>query len=321
MKKTDVARKYRLENMSMSNLKLARIMYNENPLLFTNVEHARSVIRQIEGKGNKSVKVIPELQNIPDRPRNPYKLPESDEKEYLPFIMKEKKTAVFSDIHAPYHSVSALTCAIDYAIQQNCDSVLVNGDLFDFHGISKFMRDPKKKPFAEEIEIGCQILKALQSIGKVYFKLGNHDERYEHFLWMKAKEIIGLEEFELHNIVAKRVSDVKVIGGKQIIKMGGLNVVHGHEFGSSVFSPVNTARGFYLRAKAHTLGGHHHQTSEHSENNIEGKVVVTYSTGCLCELHPEYLPINKWGHGFAIVEYDKKEFHVSNRKIVKGRVW
>lgn len=41
-----------------------------------------------------------------------------------------------------------------------------------------------------------------------------------------------------------------------------------------------------------------------------------------CELHPEYAVINKWRHGFAIVEKinDDGNFVVDTRQIIKGRV-
>jgi hypothetical protein len=68
------------------------------------------------------------------------------------------------------------------------------------------------------------------------------------------------------------------------------------------------------------MQGHHHQTSEHTETNMNGEITTTYSVGCLCELHPAYLPINKWNHGFAIVDIDGMNAHVRNFRIHKGEV-
>ena len=50
MTHTQVARQYRKENPTFPTLKLARIMYKENPLLFKDVEDARYKLRYIEGK-------------------------------------------------------------------------------------------------------------------------------------------------------------------------------------------------------------------------------------------------------------------------------
>src|SRR5690242_7092114 len=115
MTKADIARKYRdTHGMEMPTLKLARIMYNENKLSFKSVEDARTKLRSIEGKKGKG-----ERERIshkyPERPRNPYKLPDSDESDYKPFrIAGHKRIAIFSDIHVPYHSIEAITSAIEY---------------------------------------------------------------------------------------------------------------------------------------------------------------------------------------------------------------
>ncbi len=195
--------------------------------------------------------------------------------------------------------------------------------IFDFHGLSRFLRDPRKKDFATELSIGCQVIEVIQKTlnCQIYFKFGNHDERYQHYLWQKLGELNGVEDFELENLIKKRVPGVKFITDKRIIKANDLNIVHGHEFASSIISPVNIARGLYLRAKANTICGHHHRSSEHTEQNIEGKIVTTWSVGCLSELHPQYMPINSWNHGFCMVDlHGSKEFEVRNKRIWKGQI-
>ena len=155
---------------------------------------------------------------------------------------------------------------------------------------------------------------------KIYFKIGNHEERYFHFLWMKAHEIVGVEEFELENIIKSRAEGIEIIKDKRIIKAGDLNIIHGHEFGGSVFSPVNIARGLFLRGKVSAMQGHNHQTSEHTESDMNGNITTTWSIGCLCELNPAYLPINRWNRGFSIVDIDGQDFDVRNKRIHKGKI-
>jgi predicted phosphodiesterase len=254
---------------------------------------------------------------------NPYKLPASDETSFTPFVIKASKVLVLSDIHIPYHSISALTAVFDYTKKMKIDAILLNGDVLDFFGLSRYCKDPKKRNFAEELKSFEEFMKILNDIYKckIYLKIGNHEERYNHFLWQKAGEIADVEEFQLEEIIKKRAKNVTIIGEKRIIKLGHLNVLHGHEFAGGVFSPVNIARGLFLKAKVSAMQGHNHQTSEHSESNLEGKLTTTFSLGCLCELNPEYRPINKWNHGFAIVDIDAKgNFEVQNKRILKGKV-
>lgn len=316
-----IAREYREKyGMDMPTLKLARIMYKDNPLSFSNVDSARSFLRAIEGKmGKGTIKVT---HPIEERPRNPYNLPPSDEIVYEPFILNHKRVLVLSDIHIPYHSISAITAAFDWAKKEKPDAILLNGDTLDFFGLSRFAKEPNKRSFAGELKMFKDFFCILKQTFncKIYFKIGNHEERYNHFLWMKAGELEGVDEFKLEEIIKTRAEGIDVIGDKRIIKAGDLNIIHGHEFGGSVFSPVNIARGLFLRAKVSAMQGHNHQTSEHTESNMNGNIITTWSLGCLCELNPAYLPLNKWNHGFAMVDIDGEKFDVRNKRIYNGKV-
>ena len=322
MTKSDLAKEYRQRyGQEMPTLKLARIMYKENNLLFNSLEHARKALRYIEGKSPRS-RTETTYPKTPDRPRNPYNLPESDERSWVPYPIKAKRVLVLSDIHVPYHSVDAITAAFDYAKGEKPDAVLLNGDTIDFFQLSRFMKDPKQRSVADELDAFKALMEAIMKTFRcqVYYKLGNHCERYQHFLWMKANELEGVDEFKFENIIKARAEGIEIIGDKRIIKLGDLNVLHGHEFGGSIFSPVNIARGLFLRGKVSAMQGHNHQTSEHTESNMNGEITTTWSLGCLCELNPAYLPINKWNHGFALVDIDDQNFHVRNKRIHKGKI-
>jgi predicted phosphodiesterase len=320
----NIARDYRGKyGWEMPTLKLARIMYKENNLAFTDVEKARTALRRIEKKMGKSDSTKASAI-IPERPKNPYNLPNSDEAVYEPYHIVASRILVLSDIHIPYHSIDAITAAFDYAKKEKPDAILLNGDTIDFFQLSRFCKEPGKRSFGHELLAFKQFFEILDKTfpqAKKYFKLGNHEERYNHFLWMKAGELDGVDEFKLEEIIKARAEGIEVIGDKRIIKAGELNIIHGHEFGGSVFSPVNVARGLFLKAKVSAIQGHNHQTSEHTESDMNGHIKTTWSTGCLCELHPAYLPINKWNWGFAMVDVDKSgEFEVTNKRIYKGKV-
>jgi predicted phosphodiesterase len=303
----------------MPTLKLARIVYNDNKLLFTNVERVRDILRGIEGKRGKSNRRI--IKQVENRPLNPYNLPSSDETIYEPFKINAKRLLVLSDIHIPYHSVNSLTIAFDWAKKQKPDAILLNGDTLDFFGLSRYAKDPKKRSFSSELESFKDFITILKKTfdAKIYFKIGNHEERYEHYLWMKAGELAGIDDFELSNIIKARAEGIEIIADKRIMKAGELNIIHGHEYFGS-FSPVNIARGLFTKGKVSAMQGHNHQTSEHTEADMNGKITTTWSVGCLSELHPMYMPLNKWNHGFAFIEIDGDDFQVQNKRIYKGKV-
>jgi len=303
----------------MPTLKLARIVYNDNKLLFTNVERVRDILRGIEGKRGKSNRRI--IKQVENRPLNPYNLPSSDETIYEPFKINAQRLLVLSDIHIPYHSVNSLTIAFDWAKKQKPDAILLNGDTLDFFGLSRYAKDPKKRSFSSELESFKDFITILKKTfdAKIYFKIGNHEERYEHYLWMKAGELAGIDDFELGNIIKARAEGIEIIADKRIMKAGELNIIHGHEYFGS-FSPVNIARSLFTKGKVSAMQGHNHQTSEHTEADMNGKITTTWSVGCLSELHPMYMPLNKWNHGFAFIEIDGEDFQVQNKRIYKGKV-
>ena len=309
-------------SMEMPTTKLARIMYDENKLLFKDSEDARTFLRYIEGKTIKTKTVT---HPNAARPMNPYKLPDSDESSYEPFLIKgHKRVAIFSDIHVPYHSISSITAAISFCKKEKPDALLLNGDTLDCHKLSRFIKDPKKRDFKGELDIFKALIQVFQKElkCKIYFKVGNHEERYEHFLMEKAKEIAGIEEFELENILKARANGIDFISEKRVMKLNELYGIHGHEYVGGISAPVNPARGLFLRSKVSCFQGHNHQTSEHTEPTMSGKMITTWSIGCMSELHPQYMPLNKWNHGFAIVDLDSngQNYEFRNKRIFKGEI-
>ena len=326
----NIARKYRSKNLTMPTKKLARIMYEENKLSFKDEEAARYSLRYIEGKAGDIMrsgvsKKETEFIMEKERPRNPYNLPSSDETAFEPFVFKgHKKILILSDIHVPYHSIDAITAALQYAKKSKPDALLLNGDTIDCHRLSRFIKDPKKRNFKLELDT----FKALFDVFekelkcKIYFKIGNHEERYEHFLYEKAGELVGIEEFEFENIIKARARGIEIIGDKRPMKLNNLWGIHGHEYVGGISAPVNPARGLFLKAKVSCFQGHNHNSSQHSEPTLTGKLVTTWSLGCLSELHPQYMPLNKWNHGFAEVELDEngEDFEFHNYRIFKGKI-
>ena len=327
MKLTDIARQYRVKyGMQMPTLALARIMYNENKELFTTLDHARYKLRYIEGKSGKAnrdkIKDHKEFLMTEDRPKNPYNLPESEESKYEPYILKASKLAVLSDIHVPYHSIEAVTCCLDLISKEKPDAILLNGDTVDFYMLSRFQKDARKRSLAHELKALNDLLDVLGGFGtKIIYKLGNHDERYQQYLMAKAPELLGVPDFEFEHLLKAKDRGMVVVGDKRVIKANKLNIIHGHEY-PSVFSPVNIARGLYMKGKVSALQGHNHQSSTHTETDMNGDIVTTWSSGCLCELNPAYMPLNKWNHGFAMVDLNSngKDFHVRNYRIYKGKI-
>lgn len=232
---------------------------------------------------------------------------------------------ILSDLHIPFADRTAVRAVFGWARKRKISHIILNGDIADFYAVSRWETDPEKRNFAEEISAIRTFLAGLRHTfpkAKIVYKLGNHEERYERFLRQKAPELLGCDVFSLGNVLRLERLGIQTVSDKRPIRLGRLlTVIHGHEYSFQISNPVNPARGYFLRSKSHVLGAHFHQTSQHSERTIDQKVIAAWSTGCLCDLHPEYRPLNNWNHGFAFVEVTKSGgFQVHNFTIIDGKI-
>ena len=325
MKKLDVIRSYRDKyGMDMPTLKLARIIFKENAILFRDVEQVRSYLRGIENKTGTSIKVT---HPYPVRPKNPYNLPESYSKE--PAVLKLPtgcdSILCISDLHIPYHNINALSLAIEYGINNDVNTIFINGDLIDFHGLSRFEKDPRKRSVKQEFEAAKSFLIALREAfptQEIYWLLGNHDMRYQKWLMTKVYEVFDDEYYHLEQRLQVNEQKVKVIEDNVLVKAGKLAITHGHHVMRGFFAPVNSARGAWMKAKQSLLISHVHKVSNHVEVNLDGDSFGTWSTGSLCELRPDYSPlVSNYQHGFAHILVDGSgDFQVKNYQIINGKI-
>lgn len=308
---------------------LAEMIYKEHSQLFTDVEHARSRVRYYRGalgKKNRNRIIEKEHFRVTDT-FNPFNLPEPDEsRQVLPYKLPAdwNNALILSDIHMPYHDLPALTAAIEYGIKNKVPGIILNGDTMDFFAASRFAKDPTKARLGEEIEQAREFVKTLSRLFKQkLWKDGNHEERWKKYLWTKAPELTGVEIFELENILRLEENGWLYVDSRAEIHVGQhFTIVHGHEFSESIYSPVNPARGLYLRYEDNAICGHYHRPSHHSQKTGRGKIKSTWSTGCLCLLRPEYATQNKWIQGFAhITRESDNDFHVRNFKIIDGKIY
>ncbi len=182
---------------------------------------------------------------------NPLDLPPSQEANYKPYKLpiNHNNILLLSDIHVPYHNIQALTLALKYGLENEVNTILLNGDVIDFYAISRFEKDPRKRNFGHEVLMTRQFLATLRKLfpnAAIYYKCGNHDVRYDHYIMRNAPDLLGMDEFNFESLMKLDELNITFIPDKQIIHAGKLTILHGHELGASVFSPVNIARGLFL---------------------------------------------------------------------------
>jgi hypothetical protein len=304
---------------TLSKKKLGELLHTKYPTIFKDAEAGRGAIRTVTGASGGPLR-----KNIATRIEWPgLQLPEPEKNDYSKFVVREERIAAQSDIHFPFYDKEALNASVRYLKKWGIDCLLLNGDITDCYQLSSYLRDPRQRSFKYELDLTRSYIQQLRKMFpkiRIIYKIGNHEERYEKLILQRVPEFIDLELFSMESVLGLKDLGVEVVGNKRVIRVGKLNIIHGHELQRGIAAPVNPARGFYLKCKANVLGSHHHQTSEHFENDLNGQVVGAWSTGCLCDLHPHYAPVNKWNSGFATIENFGSDFKVQNLKIIKGKV-
>ena len=309
------------------NLTLAKKIYKENTKSFTSVDSVRSLIRLYTGNSGK--KMAKQTQNkeffTPPKPYNPFNLPESYANDYTAYEIKQSKVLIISDLHFPYQDNKSIESALNYGLDKKVNCILINGDLIDFATISRHEKDWRMRSVNQEFDAVRQFLVSLRKAfpqAKIVYKHGNHDERWEKYLYVKAPELFDVSDFQLEVLLKLGELKIETVKDKRPIKIGKLTALHGHELAGGA-GGVNPARSTFLKTLDNVIVGHYHKTSTNTETTMTGNVISVHSTGCLCGLNPLYMPINKHNLGFAYVELDIKtgNYNLQNLKVIKGKVY
>lgn len=310
-------------------LTLAKKIYRENSKLFNSIDTVRNRIRYYRGQlGKKKRTEIASSEFFkPEGPRNPFdSLPEewSDIKDWKPYELSAGKWLILCDVHIPYYKREPFIIALKYALEHEITGIVLLGDIWDCYAVSRWDKDPRRRNLAYERDELIKVLEVIREIfptEPIIYKLGNHEERLLSYFRVKAPELIDMEIANFDRLIEAQRFGIKVITERVPLKIGRLFLLHGHEFGGNASTPVNPARTLYLQGKEIALCGHYHRTSEHTEKSLDDSITACWSVGSLSDLHPEYRPINKWNHGFAIVDDMDGDFRVYNKKIINGKVY
>ena len=292
------------------------------------LESCRSIVRRALGQNGAGRRPLAKKEQLTrparkpgeQRPRPP-EMPQSLASAWSPFTLGVTgQVGILSDIHVPYHSPKALAASVKHLKTLGLKALILNGDFADFYSISRWVKNPAKRDFGGELKAVRELIGWLRAEFPripIIAKLGNHEERWEHWLWDHAPEISGETEMGLDAWLHLNRNGVELVKDQRIILAGELPIAHGHELPKGMASPVNAARGAFMRTMSTILIGHGHRTSGHCEQDMWQSETFCWSTGCLCDLAPEYARINKWNWGFASVQIAKTGggFDVSNYRI------
>lgn len=291
----------------------------------TSQENARNMVRAARGNFGKRKRHKATSPKPNGKAGQKPKMPPSLAEPWTPFVADGvKRVGIISDVHVPYHDERAFAAAVDHLKKQSIDTLILNGDFADFYRISRWQKDPRKRRFSEERTSIIEALDWLRDCfpkARLIWKDGNHEERWTHWIWEKAAEIYDLPACQIPSLLEFDRNRIEYVTDQRPIMLGKLPIFHGHELPKTMASPVNAARGAFMRMLDSVLIGHGHRTSTHAEPNWTHKEITCWSTGCLCDMAPEYARLNKWNFGFALVDVSLDgEYGVHNMRISNGKV-
>jgi predicted phosphodiesterase len=324
-KDTDIIIEYLKKFPEAPTKTLARKIYAEHPK-FTSFEGVYTRVRYYRGQlgeghrkrlKDKSFQKELKVKHI----MNEKLLPESHTKTRTQFTFPTGclKLGVFGDVHIPYHDNTALETMFTKFEEENVDSLFINGDLLDFYQLSFHEKDPRMVHFKDEIEAGKQFLDYCRSRFPnipIYYITGNHENRFERYLRIKASELLDMDEFRLDVLLHVAEYKVEFIPFRSKVVFGDYTIEHGDKIPGA--GGVVPARTLLMRLKSNSIVNHFHKSSESSQRVYgvgEPTTIKAYSLGCMCDLAPEYMEINEWNHGFAIMKRIKDKVSVTNYKI------
>lgn len=300
---------------------IAEKVYQDHPLIFTDPEDARRMIRYYTGSLGAN-----HLKNLDKSKLRTLTVPKSKAKKVGNYNLPAqfKNILWLSDIHVPNHDEKAVQLALEYGVSQNVDCIVLGGDVIDNAPFTRHDKKPDRGEARQMFEDTIDLLILIRMTfpdAKIIWLEGNHDKWYQRWLMKNAPMVWDDPYYTLEKRLKLSDLDIEYLEEKQVLKIDGLHCLHGHTLIRGVFSPVNPARGIFLRAKASTIIGHCHQSSKHTESNLKGQIVSCFSTGALCTLQPDYDPHNtKHNLGFAHITRNNGNYHVRNLEIYNNQI-
>lgn len=329
--KSDLAKDYRVQHgMKMATKTLARIMYNDNVELFTDLEDARRTLRRVEGKNGEYARK--QTADSPftvaeARPRAPIEMPASwsKPKPVFKFPIGCNRIGFMADFQVPFHDNEAIKSFVEWLKTKNVNTIFINGDFVDFFGISDFIRDPKQRDFNEELNACRAMLAWLREqfpTQTIYYNLtANHELRWERWKY-RHPQVANMPEFELDVILKLNDYNIIPLKNHKYILIGKLPVLHGHTVFGKWGSGVSKARTVFLKTLKATIASHVHVTDEYTKKDLTGKMITCWTTGCFMNIDAvEYNEHNDYNHGGAYIETDNEgNYTVENKRIYHGKV-
>ncbi len=243
---------------------------------------------------------------------------------------------VASDFHAQYTDKFSMRVLLDTAKRMQPDVIMLNGDVLDLYGLSRFSKDPTAiSGVQQEINYVVNgIFKPLREAcpnSQIDFGEGNHEWRLVNYLMTDAPGLAGLDCLEFGNLFKLDQFEINLVARKafrkQVIKSrsqfrnfaiygkNALIVTHGSATGS------NPAKAELERWGMAGVSGHLHKFSSYTGGSGLTGPKTWQVLGCMARtsLAGQYMESPAaWVNGFGYVEIHGKTAQITPVSIQDG---
>ena len=248
---------------------------------------------------------------------------------------KYKKVMLTSDYHIPYMKQESYNITKKFAKKYKPNIFIINGDLIDFYSISSFDKKPDRADTVRtDITQASKVLKDLRKIlgnkTEMYLLVGNHEARFQKYLWRHAPELYGVSGLTLPEQLKLKDLNIEYVDAdndywaetKGHLKIGDFVIMHGDSklngASYSKYSCYGLKNTMLNGIQQNVAQGHSHRLGLFYHNDFVG-----LELGCLCKT-PD---MSNWQNGFGTFEvYNNKSYNhrvykiKGNQLVVNGSV-
>lgn len=222
--------------------------------------------------------------------------------------LNRNKIAIIGDVHLPYQDDEALSRAMKIVKEEKPDTIILNGDLLDFPGLSRYEKHPAHEGnLQSELNLGWSFLSDLRKEhpkAEIFYIEGNHEFRLKSYTIKLAPKLYDFIDIPDQLDLAKL--KIKWIGTKEgaakwtdtFINIDGVHIGH--------FDRVNQGAGMTVRNLMIQKGGsfvqsHIHRGAVIYHTNIDGVVTFGMEVPCLAK-QPHYSGPQNWQQGLGFLD-------------------
>lgn len=226
------------------------------------------------------------------------------------------RAIVAGDIHFPYHEPAALELFLQIVDRFQPQVVILNGDVVDFAGISRFVVPPDvRAKFVEDVKGARDFFQWLHQRldGRTVWLLeGNHERRLWRYVVTRAPELFELEELHWWNVLGVH-PDWNIASSSYeqshlaepnapSLDLGGYLIMHGDALRVTP-TVIGVARAVLLRTMVPTIVGHWHRNDHWSTISASGHYIACWAVGALCLQRPSWDSGRIFQQGVLTIEF------------------